>query len=175
MSRQKLVGLVQVYTGDGKGKTTAALGLAMRAAGSGLRVGILQFMKGNRKCGEHLFSETWGMFDIICPNMRSCFRQSREQREAQAGDALALAGELLRSGEYDVVILDEIITATSGGLIAVENVLALIKDKPLNVELVLTGRGAASEIVQTADLVTQMIPLKHPYDRGITARRGIEY
>lgn len=168
-------GLIQVYTGDGKGKTTAALGLALRASGQGLRVGILQFMKGMSRCGEHRFVERYPIFTIIQPNRRSYFRQRPAEKLAQARQALAQAQELLAAGPYEVLILDEILSALKTGLLGREEVLALMRAKPAAVELVLTGRGAPPEVIEAADLVTEMVAVKHPYKKGVRARRGIEY
>lgn len=168
-------GLIQVYTGDGKGKTSAALGLALRASGQGLRVGIVQFMKGMSRCGEHHFVKRYPIFTIIQPNRRSYFRQRWAERQAQARLTLAQAEELLAAGCYDVLILDEILGALQRGLLGREEVLALMRAKPPAVELVLTGRGAPPEVIAAADLVTEMVAVKHPFKKGLRARRGIEY
>ncbi len=168
-------GLVQVYTGDGKGKTPAALGLALRAAGENLRVIIIQFIKGDRTCGEHVFAEKYHPFEIVQPNAGNSFTQTLDELRPITGQTLSLAEETLTRGDYDVVILDEIFIALGKKLITTSQVLDLISKKPDKVELILTGRGAPREIIQRADLVTEMIAVKHPYDRGITARRGIEY
>ena len=172
---RKRVGLVQVYTGDGKGKTTAALGLALRATGQGLRVCILQFVKGRANCGEHVFSRRNQTFEIRQPNSASCFRQRDEALKTSARDALVQAKELLAGHGHDVVILDEVLTACHLGLISTEDVLELISLRPSDVELVLTGRGASPEVIEAADLVTEMHLVKHPYQKGIRARRGIEF
>lgn len=179
LPKRRWLGLVQVYTGNGKGKTTAALGLAVRASGHGYRVCFLQFMKGNRKCGEHLLvqkaAQDTPLFDIVCPNERSYFRQSPEERLAWAKDTFDMAQQLASKGEYDLIILDEIITAVSRGLLTLQQVLTLIKEKPPTLELVLTGRSAPKEIIEVADLVTEMAAVKHPFKKGIKARKGIEY
>lgn len=169
------LGLVQVYTGDGKGKTTAALGLAVRAAGHGLRVGILQFMKGKDDCGEHLFAKRFRTFEMLQPNRESYFGQPSQGRKAAACEALALVREMLEEDRHDVLILDEVLTAVWQELISARDVLELIRSKPEDMELVLTGRGAPPEIVEAADLVTEMTLVKHPFEHGIAARRGIEY
>ncbi len=175
MASNGSLGLVQVYTGDGKGKTTAALGLALRASGHGLRVGFLQFVKGYARCGEHRFVEKYPAFAIVQPNTRSAFRQSGDEQRQAAAQALALAREALVSGAYDLLILDEVLTARQMALLTTADVLSLIAEKPPGLELVLTGRGAPPEVIAAADLVTEMVPHKHPFQRGIKARRGIEY
>ena len=170
-------GLVQVYTGNGKGKTSAAFGLALRAAGRGLKVYIIQFIKGGFDYGE-LY-----VIDKI-PNItlkafgRGKFVTAKPPDNEDvklAKEALKLANGIVKSGEYDVIILDEANVALSLGLIGLEEVLTLIETRPVHVELVLTGRSAPGEIVQVADLVTEMKEVKHPYQKGVEARRGIEY
>ena len=170
-------GLIQVYTGDGKGKTTAALGLALRAAGHDLQVYIIQFMKGWPHYGElvslqHLPNIT------LCQFGRPEFvdREHPDHEDVRlAREALERARQIITSGDYDVVILDEVNVAVDYGLIGLDDLLALLEAKPDHVELVLTGRGAHPEIIKRADLVTEMLAIKHPYDVGIKGRRGIEY
>ncbi len=170
-------GLIEVYTGDGKGKTTAALGLALRAAGHGFKVYIIQFMKGWPNYGEleavkHLPGVTLRQFG------RAEFvdRDNPDPEDVRmAHDALRYASDAMESGEYDIVILDEINVALDFGLIALEEVLRLLDAKPPTLELVLTGRNAHAEIIRRADLVTEMLNIKHPYAQGVAARRGIEY
>lgn len=170
-------GLVQVYTGNGKGKTSAAFGLALRAAGRGLKVYIIQFIKGGFDYGE-LY-----VIDKI-PNItlkafgRGKFVTAKPPDKEDvklAKEALKLANGIVKSGEYDVIILDEVNVALSLGLIGLEEVLTLIETRPIHVELVLTGRSVPEEIVQIADLVTEMKEVKHPYSKGLPARNGIEY
>lgn len=168
-------GLVQIYTGDGKGKTTAALGLAVRAAGQGLRVVMVQFIKGLPDCGEHRFAEKYGAFKILQPFTGNAWRKNREQLKAEAQETLSLAEKTLQSGEYDLVILDELVTSVRDGLVEESQALALMKKKPPAVELVLTGRGAPPSLVKAADLVTEMLAIKHPYEDGVPGRRGIEF
>jgi len=170
-------GIVQVYTGSGKGKSTAAFGLALRAIGSGLKVYIIQFIKGGFDYGE-LY-----IVDKI-PNLtlkafgRGKFVTEKPPAKVDvqfAEEALALAEKIVKSGEYDIVILDEVNVALNLKLIKTERVIELIKTKPKHVELVLTGRYAPNEIIELADLVTDMRELKHPYNKGFKARKGIEY
>jgi len=168
-------GLVHLYTGDGKGKTTAALGLALRACGQGWRVCVLQFMKGSKRCGEHKFVERWPAFEIIQPSPSSYFSLSGEERLAVAREALEQAFSLRDGARYDLLILDEALTALKAGLVSEAEVLGLVASKPERLELVLTGRGVTPELIKAADLVTEMLPVKHPFARGVRARRGIEY
>lgn len=170
-------GLIQVYTGNGKGKTTAALGLALRAAGHGLRVYIIQFMKGWPHYGElvslqHLPNVTLRQFgrpDFV----NRAHPDPEDIRLAQ--EALEHARRVIVGGDHDVVILDEVNVALDYGLIGLDDLLSLLEAKPEHVELVLTGRGAHPQIIQRADLVTEMLAIKHPYDAGTLGRRGIEY
>ncbi len=167
-------GLVHVYTGDGKGKTTAALGLAMRAVGQGMKVTFIQFLKG-LPCGEHFFLKQYNPFEIVQISVGDSFKKSKKQSSQEAQQTLAYAEQEILSGKYDLVILDEIFIAISQGLITVKQVLDMLDSKPASVELVLTGRKAPPEIIQRADLVTEMLMIKHPFTEGTDARRGIEY
>jgi len=167
-------GLIQVYTGKGKGKTTAALGLALRATGQGMKVIVIQFVKGDHTCGEHLFAAKYHHFNIVELNLGNSFTQTLDELRPVTEQTLAFAEETIASGSYDIVILDEIFIAVKKGLITTEQVERLINKKPEGVELVLTGRDAPEEIIKRADLVTEMLAVKHPYTMGITRRRGIE-
>lgn len=172
-----MTGLVQVFTGEGRGKTSAALGTAIRSLGNGLRVCIVAFMKAGRSSGE------WNVFDGLANVSVSRYGTDRfvdpdNPRPAdkeQAVAALAAGREALLSGDYDLVILDEINVAAAWHLIDIKDVIALVEDKPESVELILTGRHADKEIVRRADLVTEMLNIKHPYDQGTSARKGIDY
>jgi len=166
-------GLVEVYTGDAKGKTTAALGLAMRAVGRGLKVIMIQFLKGDES-GEHLFVSQYHPFEIVQVNKGNCFKQSNRELRRVVAETMARAKEVVMGGEYDVVILDEIFIASSKELLDVEDILDLIEKKPSSVELVLTGRNAPAEVVKKADLVTEMLMIKHPFTQGVGQRLGIE-
>jgi cob(I)alamin adenosyltransferase len=168
-------GFVQVYTGDGKGKTTAALGLALRAAGAGLKVYIGQFIKNAeyseitalRRLADSITIEQFG---------RGCFILTEPcQADIDAArQALTTLGRILSSGAYDLVIADEANVAVALGLINEDDLLALIDRRPPQVELVLTGRGAPPRVLERADLVTEMRLVKHYYDQGVVARKGIE-
>ncbi|MBM9537711.1 cob(I)yrinic acid a,c-diamide adenosyltransferase [Desulfobulbus alkaliphilus] len=168
-------GLVQVYTGDGKGKTTAALGLAIRAAGAGLRVYLGQFIK-NAEYSELKILQR--LADVITVEQfgRGCFllvEPGQEDVDA-ARQGLTAVEQALVGGRYDVVIADEINVAVALKLLGEGDLLALIARKPSEVELVFTGRGAPPSVLERADLVTEMRAVKHYYDRGISARKGIE-
>ena len=177
MAEKTIKGLVQVYPGNGKGKTTAALGLAARAQGQGLKVHVIFFMKGGYPYGErvsleqlpNVSYEIFGHEYFVDPN--NVLKEDR----AEAERALDAARSAVTGGKYDLVILDEVNVATSWKLIKVEDVLKLIQKKPANVELVLTGRYADERLIEKADLVTEMMEVKHPYHQGIQARKGIEY
>lgn len=170
-------GLVQVYTGNGKGKTSASFGLALRAVGRGLKVYIIQFIKGGFDYGElHVVDKLPGLTLEAFGRGKFVSEKKPDMVDIDlARQALAKAQEIMKGGDVDVLILDEINVAVSLKLIEIEEVLELIKKKPEHMELVLTGRKAPVEIVQAADLVTEMIEIKHPYNSGFKARKGIEY
>ena len=168
-------GLIHVYTGDGKGKTTAALGLALRAVGQGMKVIIIQFIKGDRTCGEHLSADRYHLFEIVQLNTGDSFTQSLDELRSTTERTLALAEKIVLGGDYDMVILDEIFVAVSKGLVGTEKILDLMNRKPGPMELILTGRRAPKEIIEQADLVTEMIAVKHPFTKEVMARKGTEY
>jgi cob(I)alamin adenosyltransferase len=173
--RQKMRGYVEVYTGDGKGKTTAALGLALRAAGAGLKVYFAQFIKG-MKYSEHKALERFGDLIAVKQYGRNCFINDKPEAEDVriARDGLIEAREIMLSGRYQVIVLDEANIATHYNLFTADELLDLIRVKPLNVEIVITGRYADQRIIDAADLVTEMKEVKHYYKNGISAREGIE-
>ncbi len=175
---QSKLGRVHVITGPGKGKTSAAFGMAMRASGHGLRVHIIQFMKTGETTGEALAAkkldgvrvEQFGTGEFI--DVRE--GPSEADRKA-AAEALARARSVLTGGECDVLILDEVNFAASAGLITASEVLELLKESMWGVEIVLTGVNAPSEFVEYADYVSVVECKKHPYAKGLSARRGIEW
>ncbi len=169
-------GCVQVYTGNGKGKTTASLGLALRAVGRGLKVCVFQFIKGGGRYGEHLAAEKLAPLLTIIQTGRPGWVNTTDITEDRrtAQEAFVQAEELLTSGEYDLFICDEINGAVGFGLIDVDQVLELIRRRPAKTELVLTGRNAHERVIEAADLVTEMREIKHYYKAGVPARTGIE-
>lgn len=189
-------GYVQVYTGNGKGKTTAALGITMRASGAGMKIAFIQFMKAlgysEQKILPTLPGVTWKTLGK--PFFIAKAGSISEEELAEYGDAcvvfeegnppadyvkmindgFAQAREMVLSGAYDMVVLDEINCAMFFGLLSADDVLELIRNKPAHTELILTGRCAPAEIIEAADLVTEMREIKHYYNEGVQARRGIE-
>lgn len=170
-------GLVYIFTGDGKGKTSAAMGVVLRALGHGMRVHITYFMKGDYPYGErailsklpNVTMASFGSTEFIYP------ANIKPEDIQQAKRALATAREAMLSGNYDLVVLDEVNIAVAFKLIELDEVIRFIEDKPRNVELILTGRQADTKLVQLADTVTEMLKIKHPYDEGVQARKGIDY
>lgn len=168
-------GYIQVYTGDGKGKTTAALGLALRAAGAGLKVFIAQFIK-KRKCSEHKALERFKDLITVKQYGTGFLKSGKPTRSeiAAAKKGFEEIKKTISSKKYDMVILDEINIAVRNNLIPVEDVLALLEEKPPKIELILTGRYADEKVIEMADLVTEMKEIKHYYKKGVKARVGIE-
>ena len=174
MAEEQFKGLTQVYTGDGKGKTTAALGQAVRACGQGLKVIVIQFLKG-QEGGEHLFADKFKPLEIIQFGKGDLFKKPEHELLQETTEAYEFAKKALSGGKYDLVILDEIFIAHWRGLLSLQQVLDLMQIKPDNVELIMTGRKAPQEVVKRADLVTEMLLIKHPLAEGVQQRRGIEY
>ncbi len=175
--REQSRGMIHVYTGAGKGKTTAALGLAMRALGHGLKVYIIQFMKGNIRYGEVETARHLSPNIVIKQMGRESFvdRNNPDKIDIElAQKALQLAREVIDGRGYDIVVLDEINVAVDYGLISLEALLDIIDSKPPHVELILTGRYAKPEVIERADLVTEMVEVKHYYRKGVHSREGIE-
>jgi len=174
---KKSKGLVQVFTGNGKGKTSAALGAVLRAVGHGLKVYIVFFMKGKYPYGEFSTLPKLPNVDVASFGLRCLINPADINPEEieQAKLALSAARKAMLSGNYDMVVLDEVNVALYFKLIELDDVVRLIGDKPRNVELILTGRYADAKLIELADLVTEMVKLKHPYDKGVKARKGIEY
>jgi len=169
-------GLIQVYTGNGKGKTGAAFGLALRAIGRGLKVCIVQFIKGGFDYGESYIAGKLPLLEIAAYG-RGQFITGRPTTEdfTEAKKAFDHAKAAIQNGKFDIVILDEANVAMHLGLLSVRELIEVLRNKPPYVEVVLTGRHAPKEIIDLADLVTEMREIKHPYTRGIQARKGIEY
>ena len=176
----KKVGLVIVNTGDGKGKTTAALGTALRACGYGQRVLMIQFVKGPWKSGEQMIAPKLAPHFELVKTGKGFFRimgdrlPEEEHREA-ARLGLEFAREKVLSGEYDLIILDEINNAIADGLLPVEGLLEILDARPFGLHIILTGRNARPEVIERAHLVTEMKEIKHPYKQGILAQKGIDF
>jgi cob(I)alamin adenosyltransferase len=169
-------GLVVVYTGHGKGKTTAALGIVFRALGRGMRVGVVQFIKGKWKTGERVFAEGLSGLEFHVMGLGFTWESDDLSRDkAAAAAAWDVARSFIASGERDVVVLDEITYAIHYGFIALEDVLASLKGRPPYVHVVVTGRNAPEALVEAADLVTEMKVVKHPFERGVPAQIGIDF
>ena len=169
-------GYIQIYTGDGKGKTTAALGLALRAAGRNLRVFLGQFVKG-MPYGEHKALERFSDLITVEQFGRECFiRRNPEPEDIEtARRGWARCREILKNGDYSVIILDELGIALHYNLISLKEVQEFLDGKPEDTEIILTGRKIPEELFQRADLVTEMREVKHYYTLGVPAREGIEY
>ena len=170
-------GLVQIITGEGKGKTSAALGSVVRAVGHGLRVAVIVFMKGEYPYGE------WNVLASL-PNVKiSRFgfltftdpRNVKPEEKEQARLALAAAHEAIYGGNFDLVVLDEINVVSAWKLAEPDEIIKIIRNKPANVEVILTGRYADKQLIELADMVTECVKIKHPYDKGIGARVGFDY
>lgn len=170
-----LRGYTQVYTGHGKGKTTAALGLALRASGAGLKVFIAQFIK-KKTCSEHrMINALNGLITIRQYGKGFFLKRNPARHDIKAAqDGLNEIREIIRSKEFDVIILDEANVAAKYNIISVEDLLDLIGSKPRSVELVITGRYADERVIEKADLVTEMRAIKHYGEKGVRARVGIE-
>lgn len=182
VDKKRRKGLVMIWTGNGKGKTTASLGLALRAAGHKMPVLFLQFIKGQWTTGErHTLPLLAPYVEHVVMGKGFTIERLRnksvpvEAHQAAARQAFTFAQEAVRSGKYRVIILDEIMGTIKAGLVSVEEVAELIRRKPAQLHLVLTGRNAPPELVALADLVSEIQPVKHPLQAGIPAQRGIEF
>ncbi len=178
MVRRRLEqGLIQVYTGEGKGKSTCAFGLALRAVGQGFQVYIIQFLKGQDtgelRAAQRLAPELTlqGFGRPVLVNLKN----PAPEDLALAREALDLARQGIAAGDHDLVILDEINVALAYNLVPLEEVMDIMRQRPPWVEVVLTGRAAPAELIAAADLVTEMVPRKHYWEAGVKARRGIEW
>jgi cob(I)alamin adenosyltransferase len=172
-------GLLMVHTGDGKGKTTCALGLMMRAAGRGLNCCMIQFMKSrNDRYGEHVSAENLGIEVHTMGDGFTWDTKNPEQDRDTARQTWALCVEKMRSGEYDLLVFDELVYVLSYGMLPVEEVLAeiaRIRAEQTALHIILTGRDAPAALIEAADLVTEMREIKHPFQAGIRAQQGIEF
>ncbi len=171
-------GKVQIFTGEGKGKTTAAVGQAIRAAARGLKILMIQFLKAADTSGEHFSLKTFEPQIVVKPMGRKGFirRRGCEPLDVLMAEmALDEAKNAMLGEEYDIIILDELNYAVDFGLIEVEKVIDLLESRPENIELILTGRNARPEVISRADVVVEMKKIKHHFDKGVGARKGIEY
>ena len=173
-------GIVIVYTGGGKGKTTAALGMALRAVGHDKKVCMVQFIKGSWSYGEMTSSSLLEPgFEMIAAGRGFVGimddRTPKKDHERIAAEALRLASDRIRSAKYDIVILDEINYAVDLGLVPLTDVIAALNGRPPQVSVVLTGNRAADDIIKMADLVTEMKEIKHPFRQGVRAKKGIDF
>lgn len=175
----RIIGLIQVYTGNGKGKTTAALGLACRARGHDLKVCYTYFHKqpGNLNYGEFKSLEKLGVnvfgFAKKHPHFHKKVDPAGIRKECLKG--IKFIKKVLQKNKYDVLILDEILISLRDGFLKTDEIMPILMEKPANLELVLTGRGAPQKLIKLADLVSRIQKIKHPYDRGVKRREGIEY
>ena len=170
-------GLLCVFTGDGKGKTTSALGMAMRAAGHGMRVCFIQFIKGSWRYGEMDAVKRFDdLIDIHVMGKGFTWKSDNlDQDKALAREAWAFAREAMLSGRYDTVVLDEFTYLLLYRMVELEPCLAAFRDRPRNLHVVITGRNAPAALLSEADLVTEMQPVKHPYQEGVQAQKGVEF
>jgi cob(I)alamin adenosyltransferase len=176
MESMKETGLVHIYCGDGKGKTTAAVGLAMRCVGAGGRVLFFQFLKGNTSSERNVI-EKLGNIDVVSgiDNMKFVWTMTEDEKAETARRYREIFSELKKKAEaYDMLILDEVIPALKYDFISEGELIDFIASKPKNTELVLTGRNPSERLVGLADYVTEMKKIKHPFDRGVNARNGVE-
>jgi cob(I)alamin adenosyltransferase len=169
-------GLIHVYTGNGKGKTTAAIGLGVRAAGAGLKVLMIQFMKGRRYSELDALQQIKNFTVVQFGRDEFVSKEKPEQVDIDlAQKGLTYAKEIIHENKYDVVILDELNVALDYRLISLPDVIQLLKEKPESLELVLTGRYASPKIIQLADVVSEILEIKHPYQKGELSRKGVDW
>jgi cob(I)alamin adenosyltransferase len=173
-------GLVIVFTGDGKGKSSAALGMALRAFGHKMYVSVIQFIKGPSDTGESRAAERLAPeieFISMGKGFVNCFGDDKpmDVHRRSAEEALLLAGQRIRSGSWDIVVLDEINVAVKLGLLDIGTVMELVRSKPPRLHLVLTGRDAHPDLIAAADMVTEMREIKHPYGAGVSAQKGVDF
>jgi len=172
----KRKGRIIINTGDGKGKTTAALGTVFRALGHGHRVCVIQFLKGQGRYGERIMAEKLENLDwFICGKGFVFTKENIDDDRKVAREGFEIAKEKVESGEYDLIVLDEITYLPMYDFLEVEKIVELIQNKPENLSLILTGRGASPELMEVADTVSEMRVIKHAYELGIKAQKGIEF
>jgi len=169
-------GLVELYIGQGRGKTTASFGILMRAFGRGLRCAVVQFLK-SQKSGEVITAKNFGIGQIFLFGTENFFDPANPDQKiiAKVEDGIKLASKLLSSGDFELVILDEILTAFKVGIVSEKTLHAIVDKKAKRTELIMTGLEAPQSLIERADLVTEMRKIKHYYDKGVQARRGFEF
>lgn len=170
-------GLFIIYTGNGKGKTTAALGMAVRALGHGYPVTVIQFIKGNAHCGEHNLAEHFhGLLDFHVMGRGFTWKSDNLDEDiALARSAWALAAKTIAEGKTRLLILDELTYLVRYKMVDEDDILAAIKNRPAAMNIVITGRHASEKMIAAADLVTEMSEIKHPYQQGIPAQKGVDF
>jgi cob(I)alamin adenosyltransferase len=169
-------GLLLVYTGHGKGKTTAALGIVFRALGRGLKVAVVQFIKGKWKTGERTYAESLPELTFLVMGRGFTWESDDLSRDKEAAQkAWQEATLLIQGGEHAIVVLDELTYVVNYDFVSLADVMAVLRDRPPHVHVVVTGRNAPDELIEMADLVTEMKPVKHPFERGIAAQPGIDF
>jgi len=174
----EIKGLTVIFTGDGKGKTSAALGIIFRALGHGFNCKIIQFIKGNLDSGEIRSAKKFGeQLELVRAGKGFTWDKSipRKQHVEAAKDGLNIAKEALLSDKYTVILLDEILYAVRAELVTIEEIAELIKMKKERVHLILTGRGADQKLIDMADMVSEILPIKHPMKLGVPAQKGLDY
>ena len=169
-------GLLIVYTSKGKGKTTAALGIVFRALGRGLKVAVVQFIKGKWKTGERTFAEKIPELTFLVMGLGFTWESDDISRDKEAARAAwQKAAEIITAGEHAIVVLDELTYVISYDFVSLEEILAVLGARPKHVNVVVTGRNAPDELVAMADLVTEMKSIKHPFEKGIPAKPGLDF
>ncbi|MDH4120768.1 MAG: cob(I)yrinic acid a,c-diamide adenosyltransferase [Deltaproteobacteria bacterium] len=174
--RAERTGMLVVYTGDGKGKTTAALGAAWRALGRGMKVTVVQFIKGKWKTGERMLAEKLEGLDFHVMGRGFTWESDDLEKDRQAAQAAwNTAKQALQPGACDLLILDELTYTVTYGFLDLEEILTALAARPAGMHVIVTGRGAPGKLVTQADLVTEMKPVKHPFERGISAQPGLDF
>ena len=169
-------GLLLVYTGHGKGKTTAALGIVFRALGRGLKVAVVQFIKGKWKTGERTYAETLPELTFLVMGRGFTWESDDLSRDKEAArQAWQEAARLIQGGDHAIVVLDELTYVMNFDFVPLGEVLDVLRNRPAHVHVVITGRNAPDELVEMADLVTEMKSIKHPFEKGIAAQPGIDF
>ena len=172
-----MAGLVHLYCGDGKGKSTAAIGLSVQAAGAGKRVLFLQFFKDGSSSEIGMLRQIPGVEVLVCPRHFGRFRNMSEEQKAEAREAYGalLAEACDKAREKDLLVLDEAVSACNHGVIPEAELLDFLRHKPEGLEVAVTGRNPSEALMAEADYITEMVKRRHPFDRGIAARKGVEF